>query len=153
MNLRSILSIITMIAFFLLCSTQDLQAAAAADQAQMARTHAVSQSDLHQAVQASQQQANAALKSVQDFLARPEVKAQIQRVGIAPDKLTAQVAMLSNSDLLRLQKQIMGADLQRETAGLSGAAIALIVIGGVAALVLLLYVLYKASEDENVFYW
>jgi hypothetical protein len=152
MKVRGILSIITVIAVFFMYSTQDLRAAAANNQAQTARTHAVSHSDLHQAVQASQQQANQARKSVQDFLARSEVRTQIQRLGIAPEKLMTQVAMLSDSDILHLQKQVMSADLQKQTSGLGAAAIVLIVIGGVAAMVLILYILYRAS-DENIYYY
>ncbi len=149
MNVRSFLACITVFAVFFMYSTQDLQAA---DQAQASRVHAVSQADLHQAVQVSHTQASDARKAVHDFLARPEVTTQIQRFGVTPERLMTRVSMLSDSDVLQLEKQIMNADLQKETAGLSGAAIALIVIGGVAAMVLILYLAYRAS-DETIYYY
>jgi hypothetical protein len=149
MKVRSLLAAVTVFAVFFMYSTTDL---VAAEQAQASRAHAVSRADLHQAVQDSHTQASNARKAVHDFLTRPEVTTQIQRFGVAPERLMTQVTMLSDSDVLQLQKQIMNTDLQKETAGLSGAAIALIVIGGVAAMVLILYLAYRAS-DETIYYY
>jgi hypothetical protein len=47
----------------------------------------------------------------------------------------------------------MGIDLQKEAAGLSGAAIALIVIAGVVTLILLLWLMIWAAEESGSYYW
>jgi hypothetical protein len=152
MNFRSILSLVVLIVFCFAYTTQDLQAPAANEIAPTksvgeVRTHAVSQSDLHQAVMASQQQANEARRVVREFLARPAVKAQVQRLGLIPDKVAAQSAMLGDNALMRLEQQIMNADMQNETAGLSKTAIILIVVAGIVGTILLIWLLVEASED------
>ena len=153
MKMRAVLSVITVFAVLFMVSSQDLCAAEAENQARAAGMHAISTSALHQTVQTSQRQAAEARKSVQAYLSRDDVRSQIQRLGLAPEKLMAQVSMLGDDDLARLQKQIMGADMQKETAGLSGAAIALIVIGGVALLAILIWIAARAAEEGGYYYY
>ena len=153
MKVRGILSVVTVISVLFMSSFQDLCAADAMNQVQAARTHAISSAALHQTVQLSHQQASEARKSVQAFLSRDEVRTQIQRLGLAPEKLMTQVSMLSDNDLARLQKQIMSVDLQKETAGLSGAAIALIVIAGVAGLAILIWLAAREADEHGYYYY
>lgn len=113
MNMKRCLSVFVLLAVFFAYTTLDLQAAALQTPT---APHAVSSQDLHQAVQVSDLQAGANRKAVQEFFARPGIAAQIQRVGIAPEGISSRVAMLSDSELLRLNQQIMTMDLQKETA-------------------------------------
>jgi hypothetical protein len=148
-NIKRCLSVLVLIAVFFTYTTMDLRAAAL----QTPDTpHAVSSQDLHKAVQASDLQATANRKAVQNFFARPEVSAQIQRVGIAPDRISSSVALLSDSEVLRLNQQIMAMDLQKETTGLGAGAIVAIVLGGVALLILICYLLYRDAEDNGYHY-
>jgi len=153
MKVRAVLSLITLTAVLIMYSTQDLRAAGAAASESANRVHAVSSAGLHEAVLVSQQQADEARKTLQSFLARPDVRTQIQRFGLSPEKVENRLAMLSDADLLRLQNQIMSADMQKGTAGLSGAAIALIVIAAVGGVILLLVLLYYLADDESIYYY
>jgi hypothetical protein len=146
MNTRRCLSVFVLLAVFFAYTTMDLQAAAL----QAPNTpHAVSSQDLHRAVQASDVQATANRKAVQDFFARPGVAAQIQHLGVAPDRISSSVAMLSDSEVLHLNQQLMAIDLQKETAGLSKGAIVAIVLGGVAVLAIICYLAYRDAENNN----
>lgn len=146
MNMKRCLSVFVLLAVFFTYTTLDLQAAAL--QTPVA-PHAVSSQDLHQAVQTSALQTNANRKTVQEFLARPGVVAQIQRVGMTPEQVSSRVAMLNDSELLRLNQQIMAMDLQKETAGLSSGAIVAIVLAGVAGLALIIWLEVRAIDDMN----
>ena len=66
---------------------------------------------------------------MQDFLARSEVRTQIERIGFEPANISSRVALLNDSEILRLQSQVMAADQQIRTAGMPGWAIALIAVG------------------------
>jgi hypothetical protein len=152
MKMRAAVSLVTMVAFFFLVSTQDLRAA----EALKTQVHSISQADLHGAVLASQKRANEARKSVQELMARSDVKTQIQRMGFSTEKVSTRVASLSDAEIVKLHSQLMKADLQNGTAGLSGAAIALIIIAAVAGTILLLALLYWLAEeelDDDDYYW
>jgi len=118
MRIRVVFTVVTAIAFLLAVSTQDLRAAAAAEPAATAELHVVGTAELHDAVVASSAEAAAARQSVRDFLARPEVQSQIERMGFEPSDLQSRVAQLSDSEILRLQSQMMSAEQQMRTAGL-----------------------------------
>lgn len=142
------LSVFVLLAVFFAYSTVDLQAAS--PQAPNA-PHAVSSQDLHQAVKTADVQANADRKAVQDYFSRAGIAATIQRVGMTQEQVSSRVAMLSDTELQSLNRQIMAMDLQKETAGLSGGAIAAIVIAAVAggvALSLLYYYLWRDTIDS-----
>jgi hypothetical protein len=143
---KRILSVFVLVTVFCMYTTSDLQAAAIQTPT---TSHAVSSQELHQAVQISNQQTNVNRASVQDFLARPEVKKQIQSMGIKPETLTARVATLSPSDLQHLNNQIMAAGLQKETSGLGKGAIIAIVAGGVALIVLCVVIIVVAADDAT----
>ena len=150
MTLRGLVSIVALAALVFATSMQDLCAAVPMEQAstaptKMAAFHSTTPAELHQAAHSSYKQGREARKSVEEFLARPEVRSQIRHFGIAPEKLTSQVAKLSEADVLRLSDQIMAADLQKAPAGLSGAAIALIIIAAVAGTAILIWLL---SDEE-----
>jgi hypothetical protein len=117
MHLRMIFATVTGIAFLLMISTQDLRAAEAANPGSGERLHVVAKAELHGAVVASSAEAAAARQSVKDFLARAEVRTQLERIGFEPAAVSSRVALLNDSEILRLQSQVMAADQQVRTAG------------------------------------
>ena len=129
MHLRMIFAAVTGIAFLLMISTQDLRAAEATNPGSGERLHVVAKAELHGAVVASSAEVATARQSVQDFLARSEVRTQIERIGFEPADVSSRVALLSDSEILRLQSQVMSADQQIRTAGMPGWAIVVIAVG------------------------
>jgi hypothetical protein len=117
MHLRMIFATVTGIAFLLMISTQDLRAAEAANPGSGERLHVVAKAELHGAAVASSAETATARQSVQDFLARSEVRTQIERMGFEPAAVSSRVALLNDSEILRLQSQVMAADQQARTAG------------------------------------
>jgi hypothetical protein len=115
MNSRRAPAVFVIAAFLFATVAQDLVAAGPANAP--GAPHVVMQAELHQELLGFQNQTNEARRCIQDFIARPEVAAQIRHVGLDTDKVAARVAMLSESELLLLQQQIMREDLQQETAG------------------------------------
>jgi hypothetical protein len=133
MAFRRGVSAFLLVAVFFAYSAVDLRAAG----------HTVSSKELSQAVQNSSQQIAAERKSVNDFFARPEVQAQIKKMGI--EKLNT--ALLSDSEIQQLNKQIMSSDLQSQTSGLSKGAIWAIVLGGVALIAIITWLEVRAIDD------
>jgi hypothetical protein len=138
MRMRMIFAVVTGVAFFLVVSTQDLRAAEAANPGSGEKLHVVAKAELHGAVVASSAEGAAARKSVQDFLARSEVRTQIERMGFEPADVASRVALLSDSEILRLQSQVMSADQQIQTAGFPGWAIVLITVGAVLGVLVII---------------
>ena len=138
MSARVLLATLTAIAFLFAVSTQDLRAAAATGPGTREWLHVVAKGELHDAVSASSAETAAARKTVQDFLARPEVRNQIERMGFDPAVVASRVALLSDSDLLRLNGQVMEADQQMRTAGIPTWAIVLIIVGVVLGVLMIL---------------
>jgi hypothetical protein len=54
---------------------------------------------------------------VKDFLERSDVRTKIERMGFEPAAVSSRVALLNDSEILRLQSQVMAADQQSRTAG------------------------------------
>lgn len=151
MTVRGFVSIVALAALIFATSVQDLRAAGPMGQAgtvpsKMAAFHATTTAELHQAAHASYKQGREARKSVEEFLARPEVRNQIQHLGIAPERLTSQIAKLSEADILRLSDQMMAADMQKAPAGLSTTAIVLIIVAAAVGTGILIWLL----SDEDV---
>jgi hypothetical protein len=117
MHLRMTFATVTGIAFLLMISTQDLRAAEAANPESGERLHVVANAELHGAVVASSAETAKARRSVQEFLARGEVQDQLERMGFESADVSSRAAQLSNSEILRLQSQIMAADQQSRTTG------------------------------------
>jgi hypothetical protein len=143
MNKRSCLSLLAMTVLFFATSTQDLRASdsVAADQAGRGTSqpfHAVSRAELHQSIQDSQKQAFESRKWIQDFLARPDIKTAIQHAGGSLENAKAQVALLSDAELLQLNRQMMRLNLQTATAAGTGRTII-----GLILLALSIYLLYQ----------
>ncbi len=147
MRMRMIFAVVTGVAFFLVVSTQDLRAAEAANPGSGERLHVVAKAELHGAVVASSAEAATARQSVQDFLARSEVRTQIERMGFEPADVASRVALLSDSEILRLQSQVMSADQQIQTAGFPGWAIVLITVGAVLGVLIILAAIYYGNEQ------
>jgi hypothetical protein len=128
----------TGIAFLLMISTQDLRAAEVPNPASAEKLHVLAKTELHSAVVASSAEAAKARKSVQGFLARSEVRTQIERMGFEPVAVSSRVALLSDSEILRIQSQVMSADQQIRTAGMKSSTIALIIVGAAVGVVLII---------------
>jgi len=112
MKLRDFLTILTGFLFSLAASTRDLRAVADIGSASGAEIHSLTPAELHNAVRTSSVERLAAHKTVEDFLARVEVKKQMERMGFEPASIASRVAMLGDADLLRLQTQVMEANEQ-----------------------------------------
>lgn len=126
---------------FFVTTTQDLRSAdsVATDQAKFSANHpfhTVSRTELHQSIQDSQKQVFESRKWIQDFLARPNMKAEIQHAWGSLEKVKSQVALLSDEEVLNLNRQMMRVDLQKETVGGAGR-----VIIGLILLALSIYML------------
>jgi hypothetical protein len=134
--MKTWLSMLTLIVFVGTAFTHDLRAADAGGQSQT-EVRLVSGLDLHKSVQAAESRAREARAGMRAFLARTEVSSQIRRMGLSPDRLAAQLATLSDAEILRLHQQTMNAKLQGEAAGLSKGAIWAIVLAGIAATILI----------------
>jgi hypothetical protein len=144
MKKQSCLSLLTMIVLFFATTTQGLQAAdsvAAAQDKLVANDlpHTVSRTVLHQLIQNSQKQVFESRKRIQSFFARPDINAAIQHAGGNLEKINFEVALLSDEEILSLNQQMMGLDLQKETAGGAGK-----VIVGIILLAISMYLLVKA---------
>ena len=153
MRLKGAVAIVT-IGSFLFASSAP---AFAADQnrqvpSKSASTHSVTTADLHRAVQISHEQASAVRNSLNAFLARPDVKSQMSRIGIGPEKVASHVARLSDQELGRVQQQLMAVDLQLTPAGISKGAIVAIAVGG-GVLLILVVVLAVLAADEGIYYY
>jgi hypothetical protein len=139
MRLRMVFAVMTGIALFLMISTQELRAATAANPGSEDGIHVVAKAELHGAVVASSAEAAKARKSVQDFLARSEVQAQLERLGFEPADVSSRVGLLSDTEILRLQSQVMVAEQQIRTAGVpvwGWIIIGILVAIGVAAIII-----------------
>jgi hypothetical protein len=144
MKKRSCLSLLTMTVLLFATTTQGLRAAdsVAADGARSGADqpfHTVSTTELHQLIQDSHKRVFESRKWIQDFLGRPDIKAGIQHAGFNLQKVKSQVALLSDEEILNLNRQMMSLDLQKETAGGAGG-----VIIGLILLALSIYLLVLA---------
>jgi len=128
MHIREIFAAVTAIAFLFAGSVQDLRTAMAAEPGPESGLHVVGTSELHDAVVASSAEAATARQSLQDFLARSEVQRQIRRMGLEPADIQSRVALLSESEILRLQSQVMSADQRSRAAGIPGWTIVVITV-------------------------
>jgi len=145
MRQKAAVAIVTIGSFLFASSVPAL----AADQSRRipspsASTHALTTADLHRVAQISHEQANAVRNSLYELLARPDVKSQMSRIGIAQERAASQVARLSDEELGRLQEQLMTADLQVTPAGLRPIAIVAIAVGGALMFILLLAVTHTS---------
>jgi hypothetical protein len=133
-----------MMMFIFATTTQGLNAAdsVAVAQDKLAanhRSHTVSRTELHQLIQDSQKQVFESRKRIQNFLARPDIKAEMQHAGGNLKKISLEVALLSDEEILSLNQQMMSLDLQKETSGGAGK-----VIIGIILLALSIYLLVAA---------
>lgn len=141
MSFRKSVAWVVIVSFVLAALPQPAAAAA------MPRT--LSGADLHRTVQARQTQVADAHATMQALLGRADVKDQIRKVGLSPQDVSVRVARLSDTEILRLEAQLMQIQSRGETAGLSGGAIAGIIVGA-SLLIILCVVLLVASVDDAV---
>jgi hypothetical protein len=80
-------------------------------------SHAVPAPELHEMIQDFQKQVLESRKNIQEFLARPDIKTEINHAGGNPGKVIFQVSLLSDEEVINLSRQIMDIDLQKETVG------------------------------------
>lgn len=144
MKKRRCLSLLPMMTLFFATTTQGLQAAdsvAAAQDTLCANhlSHTVSGTELHQLIQDSQKQVFESRKQIQNFLTRPDIKAEIRNAGGNLEKMSFEVGLLSDEEILSLNQQVMRLDLQKETSGGAGR-----VIIGIILFALSIYLLVAA---------
>jgi hypothetical protein len=144
MKKRSCISLLTMMTLFFATTTQGLQAADSVATAQGTLcanhlSHTVSATELHQLIQNSQRQVSKSRKQIQNFLARPDIKAEIRNAGGNLEKMSFEVGLLSDEEILSLNQQVMSLDLQKETSGGAGK-----VIIGIILFALSIYLLVAA---------
>ena len=144
MKKRRCLSLLTMMMLFFATTTQGLQAADSVAAAQDTlctnhRSHTVSGTELHQLIQDSQKQVFESREQIQNFLARPDIKAEIRNAGGNLEKMSFEVGLLSDEEILSLNEQVMRLDLQKETSGGAGR-----VIIGIILFALSIYLLVAA---------
>jgi len=153
MTVRRFVSFITILAFLTVTSAPAL-AAEGARPGVPASNHAVTAVQLHQTVQAFNQEAVAARQSLSAFVARADVRAQMSRLGVSQAKVSAQLARLSDADVLRLNSQVMAVDQQVAPAGLTGGQIAWIIVGGclLVGLIILLAVVAADTDTSYLYY-
>ncbi len=137
--MKRVVTVVTLALFVVTFSMQNI--ALASD------VHGATAAQLHQAVQTSHARVLQARQAMDNLLGRPVVQAQLRHAGVSPDKVRARVAMLSDSELLKLHTQVMAPGLQQKSAGLTRGAIIAIVFAGVAGVVILSIVLTEAIND------
>jgi hypothetical protein len=142
--MKRVIAVVTLILFVFTFSAQNV--AWASD------VHSATAAQLHQAVQASHARVAEARQAMDNLLARPAVQDQFRHIGVAPDKVRARVAMLSDSEILRLHQQVMTPGMQQASGGLSQVAIIVIVAVAVGASILLLALLVWASNNTIYYY-
>jgi hypothetical protein len=148
MTMRRVAAVVTLISFVLVFPARDMCAATPDGQAPV---HSVSRTALHQSVQSSHARVAEARALVNQFMARPDVQKQLKRVGVPPAQMAAQVAALSDQEIVRLQQHVMAADLQSAPAGLGTGAILAIVFAGIGGMILLTWLLIESAEED--YYW
>jgi hypothetical protein len=144
MRYRRIVAIPTLALFVFTFSMQNV--------AWASEIHSATTAQLHQAVQTSHARVLEARQAMDRLLARPDVQNQIRHAGVAPDKVRARVAMLGDSEILRLHQQVMTPDMQQASGGLSEGAIIAIVVAAVGGFVLLAILVWYASDQTIAIY-
>lgn len=144
MTLRQAVAMVTVVSFMFAIGVPNL---CAADR------HSVTSAQLHQAVQSAHAKVAASRKGMNEVLARADVQSQLRLLGLAPEKVRAQVSMLSDTEIVRLHQQVMSAELQQTRNGLGTGAIIAIVIAGVAGVILLTWLLYHLAEEDGYYYY
>lgn len=142
--MKRVIAVVTLVLFVFTFSAQNV--------AWASEIHSATTAQLHQAVQASHARVLEARQAMDNLLARPEVQSQFRHVGVAPDKVRARVAMLSDSEIVRLHQQVMTPGMQQASGGLSQAAIIVIIAVAVGATVLLAVLLVWA-ENNTIYYY
>jgi hypothetical protein len=122
MKKRCWLSSLTMAALFFVTVTQDLRAAdsTAAEAVKPGANHSLHilpNAEFHKLIQDSQHQVLESRKQIQAALDRPDTKAEIQKAGGGWANIGRQLALLSDEEVLALNRQIQSLDLQQETVG------------------------------------
>jgi integral membrane sensor domain MASE1 len=138
------------VATVVLISLVGLWPASSALEAQQA--HGVTSAQLHKAVLTSSEQVAAARTNITGLLERGDVQKDLHRLGVSPQRLQAQVGLLTDADVLKLQGQMMNAQLQNARSGLSSGAIVAIVLGGIAGSVMILWLELRAIDDDTYYY-
>jgi hypothetical protein len=112
--------------------------------------HVATPAQLHQAVQDSGKIMMEARECVENYIARPEVAAQLQRYGVGVSEVKTRVATLSDSELLMLQNQIMREDLAKETAGGLTKAGKILTFIGIPIMVAGIIMIAKGSSEDRI---
>ena len=144
MAFRQAVAMVTAVSFMFAIGIPNLYAA---------DRHSVTSAQLHQAVQSAHAKVAASRKGMNEVLARADVQRQLRLLGLAPEKVRAQVSLLSDTEIVRLHQQVMSAELQQARNGLSTGAIVGIVIVGVAGIILFNVLMYNYLKEKSPYYY
>ncbi len=114
-----------------------------------AEQHVAMPAQLHKAVQNSNMQMVAARECIQNYIARPEVTAQLQRYGVRLSDVNTRVATLSEPELLFLQRQIMREDMATATVGGLTKAGKILTFIGIPVAVAGAIMLAKGNDEDD----
>ena len=140
MNVRRLTATFTLVCFAMVYTTQEARAAAASD-------HSMPRASLHDAVRASHQRSVDSRRAVNEVLASSDVKAELLRLGLTPEKLTKRIAQLSDQEIAALHRQLMPEGQQVKPAGLSTGAIVAIICASVGGALLMIWAIVWATEE------
>jgi hypothetical protein len=145
MRVQRVIAVATIAAFLFTSSAQSLFAA---------DPHVVTSAQLHQAVQASHAKVAAARQAMDTFLARADVQRGIKRVGLEPTDVRQRVAMLSDTEIVKLHQQVMSIQQQHMAAGQDqGADQALMLILLLVIIAVVVAVVYWAVWYNSGYYY
>ena len=144
MRLQRVVAVATIAAFLVTSSAQTLFAA---------DPHAVSSAQLHQAIQASHAKVMAARQAMDTFLTRADVQRGIKRVGFEPTELRQRVAMLSDTEIVKLHQQVMSIQQQHMAAGQDQADQMLMLVLLLVIIAVVVAVVYWAVWYNSGYYY
>jgi hypothetical protein len=113
-----------------------------------AADHVVSGADVSARLQAAAAARQADLAALEAFLASPLGQQAARVVGTDPSRLQARFTHLSDAEARDLAGRVRALSADPTATGLSGGAIAGIIIGGVALLILMTWLIYEAYDDD-----
>jgi hypothetical protein len=118
-----------------------------------AADHVVSSADVSARMGEAAAARQADLADLNAFLVSPVGQQAARVVGADTAKLQARLAHLSDAEARDLAGRARALTADPAASGLSGAAIALIVVGGVLLLALATWLIYEAYDDDYDYYY
>jgi len=118
-----------------------------------AADHAVSGADVTARLAEATAQREADLADLTLFLQSPAAQQSARLIGADTETLQARLALLDDAEARDLASRARALSADPAAAGLNGGQIALIVVGGIVAVTLLIWLLAKAQEEAYDYYY